>query len=376
MAPASARRLAVPTRESFFQFCIGRKIVRWKSHKLEIGHLKCGFTLVELLVVITIIAILIALLLPAVQAAREAARQTQCKNNLKQLALGVLDHEHHNGFFPTGGWGWGWVGHPDRGFDKKQPGGWGYNVLPYIEQQQLHDMGAGQTNSPGGGDAGGVASRLRIGTPLAVFHCPTRRRPVAYPVVASAFDSGNIRYTARPVTLAGRNDYSMNGGDFWMSWEPTYAGPSSLEEGDSSTYPWPTAAIRQMSGLSNLRSQIKMADVRDGTSNTYLLGEKNLRPEDYHTGENWGDNECYISSDDRDVIRYVALSGTDETVYRPYPDTPGFDPHVSFGSAHTNGFQMAFCDGSVHLINYEINTRIHRLLGNRHDGVVIDAKSF
>ena len=64
-----------------------------------------GFTLVELLAVITIIGILIALLLPAVQAAREAARQTQCKNNLKQLALGCLQHEQVQGYLPTGGWG-------------------------------------------------------------------------------------------------------------------------------------------------------------------------------------------------------------------------------------------------------------------------------
>ena len=93
--------------------------------------------------VITIIGILIALLLPAVQAAREAARQMQCKNNLKQLALGCLNHENATGRFPTDGWGFAWTGDADRGTDWRQPGGWIYNILPYIEQQTLHDMGAG-----------------------------------------------------------------------------------------------------------------------------------------------------------------------------------------------------------------------------------------
>ena len=98
------------------------------------------FTLVELLVVITIIGILIALLLPAVQAAREAARMLQCQNNLKQISLAALDHEHINGWFPTGGWGYNWVGDPNRGFGRDQPGGFFYNCLPYMEQQALHDL--------------------------------------------------------------------------------------------------------------------------------------------------------------------------------------------------------------------------------------------
>ena len=85
---------------------------------------QAGFTLVELLVVIAIIGILIALLLPAVQAAREAARSLECRNHLRQLAVAALNHEQAHGHYPTGGWGFYWIGDPDRGFAEDQPGGW------------------------------------------------------------------------------------------------------------------------------------------------------------------------------------------------------------------------------------------------------------
>ncbi len=137
-----------------------------------------GFTLVELLVVITIIGILIALLLPAVQAAREAARQAQCMNNLKQLALACLQHEEKYKFFPTGGWGCNWVGDPNCPMGKSQPGGWVFCILPYIEQDALASLGAGQTFMSAGYLA---AQAQRIQTPLAVMNCPTRRPSVVFP---------------------------------------------------------------------------------------------------------------------------------------------------------------------------------------------------
>ncbi len=141
-----------------------------------------AFTLVELLVVIAIIGILVALLLPAIQAAREAARRNSCKNNLKQLALGWLNHESSTGHFPSGGWGAFWLGDPDRGTGGDQPGGWLYNILPYMEQQALHDLPS--DGNPDEVTLEQIAGALEmLANPIAVINCPSRRSG-AQPFVA------------------------------------------------------------------------------------------------------------------------------------------------------------------------------------------------
>src|SRR5688500_9724064 len=94
-----------------------------------------GFTLIELVVVIALVGILTAIFLPAIQAAREAARITKCKDNLRQMAIAFSNHNSSRGHLPTGGWGYSWIGEPDAGYGKDQPGGWAYNILAYMEEE-------------------------------------------------------------------------------------------------------------------------------------------------------------------------------------------------------------------------------------------------
>jgi prepilin-type N-terminal cleavage/methylation domain-containing protein len=340
------------------------------DHQSEINSRKVrGFTLVELLVVITIIAILIALLLPAVQAAREAARRLQCSNNLKQISLGFLNHEQVHKIFPTGGWSHLMVGDPDRGFNKRQPGAWEYNILPFIEQQALHDMGMGLT-----GTAQANVNTRRIMTPLTVMNCPTRRNTTVFTVYPPNYNRGsNQIYLCNPVTLVARTDYAACAGDTditnaWNQQVPYASGdiPPSL-----GGYSW-NPANQFLTGISFQRSEIKMSDVLDGTSNTYMVGEKYENPDYYFTGQDPADDQNMFVGWDNDDHRST-YSG-----FPPMQDQPGNSvwSQGSFGSAHTTGFQMAFGDGSVRFINYSIAPTTHGYLGNRRDGQTIDGKRY
>jgi prepilin-type N-terminal cleavage/methylation domain-containing protein len=306
-----------------------------------------AFTLVELLVVIAIIATLIGLLLPAVQSARESARRTQCSNHLKQIALGCLVHEQTRRHFPSGGWGYHWVGDPDQGYGVNQPGGWIYNILSFVEQESIRTTGAGEPSEEK------RDSLVRaMATPIPTFNCPSRRPSRAYPLDWPGLVFTN---TNQPNEVA-RSDYAINCGSH--SRNQIYTGPSSLDEGLSTGYPWPD--VSDHDGISYQRSLIRVATVTDGLSKTYLVGEKYLDPGSYLDGRNGADNECMLVGYDNDIYR--------NTYSSPFQDMLGLYIYTVFGSAHQDSLFMSMCDGSVRSVAYGIDPEVWRWQGGSTDG--------
>ena len=327
-----------------------------------------AFTLVELLVVIAIIGVLMSLLLPAVNSVREAARRAQCSNNIRSLAQACLTAEVEYGQFPSGGWSFMVTGDPDLGYGPNQPGGWGYAILPYIDQFPLYDLGRDYvmeiTASVSEKQLEGA--RKRCQTTLPVFSCPTRRPCLQYPYTPDASVTYRNARLTTGVDTCGKTDYAANAGSSSDSETRQFYIVNQLS--DAVTFEkngsWP---VYNLTGMIFYRSAVTDQQIIDGRSNTYLLGEKYLNIDVHLTGTDPADNECLFSGYNNDNHRYCYYA-SDSDNRRPLRDRAGYGSPDLFGSSHEGNFCMALADSSTRWFSYTIDPLVHSYLGNRKDG--------
>lgn len=331
-----------------------------------------------MLVVLAVIAILVALLLPAVQSAREAARVIECKNHLKQIGLAWQNHHEAWKFFPTGGWSGRWAGDPDQGFDKRQPGGWAYNSLPYMEERSIHDLGKGTTY---GGSPDKKDLLARAAQSIApVFLCPSRRSQTSlFAFTQQAMPFANINL--RNATGVWRGDYCANAGD--QVFAEQLKSPSLQTMNDAGYFDKTDdpKLPGYSTGVSYYQSTVSIRQITDGTSHKYAVGEKFLYADKYYTGEDLGDNDWLWTGWNNDLYRtagvnYQATPAPNGQTRSPVPPqrdmlsyqadttTQKYEAYM-WGSPHQAGFNMVYCDGSVHVLDYGIDLLLHRRMHNR-----------
>ena len=294
-----------------------------------------AFTLVELLVVIAIIAMLVTLLLPAVQAAREAARAMQCKNNLKQQGLALLNYHDSMGSFPTGVYTTG-VG--EEGY------GWATKLLPFIEEQSVYDLisinytGDGETTPPW--DVQGIFTKSRSNVPngvipggathIGIFKCPSS------PIPEHA--------TSGPANGYATSDYKgCNGmadrGLFFHVADGRNAGFRS----------------------------VSIKNIEDGTSKTIALGESAYVPAD----NDWPVWIGGIARDEQTLFKTQPPSVINCSVGPKVFRGQVIDDDCAYGWHSGDGAQFVFADGSVHFLSAAIEWLTYQNLGDRKDGAVL-----
>ena len=304
------------------------------------------FTLIELLVVIAIIAILIALLVPAVQKVREAANVTTCTNWLKQIGLAFQNHHDTFQVFPSAGTSWQdstsrLMKYNNPADYREQHWGWAYQILPYIEQENLWALKIPNESA---------AEAVIAATAVQTFECPSFRGPIIRP-----FGGGGPPMRCMMDYLACGGIYG-NADDF----------SDTANKYDGAVVP----------SLSISHRTRKITDIVDGTSTTLLVGEKYVQYK-YAYGDTGGCNEDqgWINGWDNDAIGYaVGYEAHAMNAYEPpqliYNNTDTNDDCGSnFGSIHNSGCLVVFCDGSVHSLAFSISKDVWSRICSINDGL-------
>lgn len=305
-----------------------------------------GFTLVELLVVITIIGILIALLLPAVQAAREAARRMQCQNNLKQVSLAMHQYHEALGSLPVGAYSTAW-------------GTWLVATLPYIEQQALHSL-YGSVGMYDDATRYFVADLPVVTQRVAAFQCASDTPRVGYSDITKhnyAVNYGTTGFVGGATTgdaLPSLNTVQYNGAPFSMAGGPSLAAKAYT-----------------------------FAQIPDGLSNTLMLSEVVQGIEyDLRGYAWWGPAAGFSSylapnSSQPDILQcaeYCVNDGANPPCYGPHSDIQPM--MMAARSRHPGGVGTALCDGSVRFVSDNIPIDIWRALSTTKGGEVVSGDLF
>ncbi|HEV3118610.1 MAG TPA: DUF1559 domain-containing protein [Gemmataceae bacterium] len=359
-------------------------------------RLNRGFTLIEVLVVIAIIAVLVGLLLPAVQKVREAANRMSCQNNLHQIGLALHNHHDTYDMFPTGGGDWGdgisydVSGAPFTG--RRQMAGFFFQMLPFMEQDprfrspdydpnapnypgdviqidKAHIAGSPfptgayessvQNNPPWNPGCSGVCTQTGG---LKAYYCPSRRTADPHP----GWRQQKNDYAAVVPPHLPLNPNHTPEDEFW---------------GDNGRFfgvisPGNTGWNNKFNAF---YPRVRIADVTDGTANTIAVAEKFMPTwayNDWWSGDDkaafHGFDGCTFRSTVRNAAYFPGNPAQDYNVPTTPTDANGHGPDwhaiFVFGSAHSNGMNAVFADGSVHFLSNNIDANTFNLLGHRSDG--------
>lgn len=300
------------------------------------GRNRRGFTLIELLVSIAVIAILIALLLPAVQSAREAARRMQCKNHLKQLALGLHNYHDSHRSLPVNMGPWSIPASPWTPMNGK---GWIVSVLPYLDQKPLYDSFTEHFSGDffAGDGLKSAGCRPLMQTQLSFLKCPSD---------GSVEGLHDTFFQWEGIEVAATSYKGVLG-------DTQVGGAASIHDGSLPDC-HDTGHCNGLFYRASYRSAERFRNVTDGLSQTLMIGEdlpaQNDHSAAYYSNGDWA--SCHV------LLNW-------------FPDTPQDWPNVvSFRSRHTGGAQFAMADGSVHFLSETMDHGLYRALSTKNGGEV------